>query len=324
MREDGALVLLLLRRERGGSPGDAPLGHDRAVARCRRRSAGAWLLCGVAYDRPAARVKRVRLRDGVIMDRMRTLTALTRAIVALALATAVLPGPVAAGRAPIVSGRSPLSGLVIALDPGHNGGNAAHAAEIAKPVWIGTMYKPCNKVGTSTVAGYPEHAFTFDVALRAKASLEHLGARVYLTRTTDTGVGPCIDVRGRFGEKVGAALTVSIHGDGAGASNRGFFVMRPGFVKGYTDDIVASSAVLSKAMRDGVAAAGLPIANYYATNGIITRTDLGTLNWSDVPVVEIELGNMKNATDAARMSSSGGRTQYANGIVFGIRRYLGR
>ena len=68
----------------------------------------------------------------------------------------------------------------------------------------------------------------------------------------------------------------------------------------------------------------MPIANYYATNGIKTRTDLGTLNCSDVPVVEIELGNMKNATDAARMSSRGGRTQYSNGIVYGIRRYLGR
>ena len=232
---------------------------------------------------------------------------------------------VAAARGlPIVVGRSPLAGFVIALDPGHNGGNAAHAALIAKKVWIGNMYKPCNKVGTSTVAGYPEHAFTFDVALRVKASLEHLGARVYMTRTTDTGYGPCIDVRGKFGEAVHANLTVSIHGDGAGSTNRGFFVMRPGYVKGYTDDIQASSAVLSKAMRDGLAATGLPIANYYATNGIITRVDLGTLNWSDVPVVEIELGNMKNATDAARMASGVGRTQYANGLVFGIRRYLGR
>ena len=69
---------------------------------------------------------------------------------------------------------------------------------------------------------------------------------------------------------------------------------------------------------------GAGVANYYATNGLKTRTDLGTLNCSDVPVVEIELGNMKNAGDAARMSSRQGRTQYANGIVFGIRRYVGR
>jgi N-acetylmuramoyl-L-alanine amidase len=77
-------------------------------------------------------------------------------------------------------------------------------------------------------------------------------------------------------------------------------------------------------MRDGLQDAGLPVANYYATNGLVTRTNLGTLNWSDVPIVMIELGNMKNASDAGRMTSKSGRTQYANGIVFGIRAFLGR
>jgi N-acetylmuramoyl-L-alanine amidase len=227
---------------------------------------------------------------------------------------------------PIVVGLplGPLAGIVIAIDPGHNGGNASHASEIATPVWIGTMWKPCNKVGTSTPAGYAEHAFNFDVARRVEASLKAFGATVFMTRTTDTGVGPCIDVRGGFGEAVGARLTVSIHADGAASSNHGFFVMKPGVVTGWTDDIAAESGVLAAAMRDGLVQGGLSIANYYAVNGLKTRTDLGTLNCSDVPVVELELGNMKNSGDAARMSTRQGRTQYANGIVFGIRRYLGR
>jgi N-acetylmuramoyl-L-alanine amidase len=245
------------------------------------------------------------------------------AVLALVVAA---PAVALAREPPIVVGLPPLplSGLVIALDPGHNGGNAAHASEIAEPVWIGTMWKPCNKVGTSTTAGYAEHAFTFDVAQRVKGSLEYFGATVFLTRTTDTGVGPCIDVRGRFGESVGADVTVSIHADGATASSHGFFVMKPGYVAGWTDDIYTASGVLAVAMREGLKDAGLTIANYYATNGLKTRTDLGTLNWSDVPVVEIELGNMKNTTDATRMSTRKGRTQYANGIVSGIRRYFGR
>jgi N-acetylmuramoyl-L-alanine amidase len=234
-------------------------------------------------------------------------------------AAATRPPPTVVGLPPL-----PLSGVVIALDPGHNGGNASHASQIATPVWIGTAWKPCNKVGTSTAAGYAEHAFTFDVALRVKHTLEAFGATVRMTRTTDTGVGPCIDVRGRFGEAVGAQLTVSIHADGATSASHGFFVMKPGVVAGWTDDIAAESSVLAVAMREGLKDANLAVANYYATNGLKTRTDLGTLNWSDVPVVELELGNMKNAGDASRMSSRQGRTQYANGIVNGIRRYLGR
>jgi N-acetylmuramoyl-L-alanine amidase len=231
-----------------------------------------------------------------------------------AAATAVAPA----------ASSGPLAGIVIAIDPGHNGGNAAHASTIARRVWIGTMWKPCNKVGTATRAGYPEHRFNFLVAGRLRARLEALGATVRMTRTNDSGVGPCITVRGRFGAKVGAALEVSIHADGSALSHRGFFVMKPAVVKGWTDDIAARSAVLARAMRNGLASAGLPVANYYAKNGIVTRRDLGTLNCSDVPVVEIELGNMKNATDASRMTSSAGRDRYAAGLAAGIRAFLGR
>jgi N-acetylmuramoyl-L-alanine amidase len=246
----------------------------------------------------------------------------------VAVLTLALPSPLlAADRPPpTVVGLpvGPLGGVIIALDPGHNGGNAAHASEIAQPVWIGTAWKPCNKVGTSTTSGYSEHAFTFDVALRVKRGLETLGATVYLTRTTDTGVGPCINIRGQFGAKVHAVVEISIHADGAVSSAHGFFVMKPGLVAGWTDDIYSQSGVLAVAMREGLKQAGLSIANYYATNGLKTRTDLGTLNCSNVPVVEIEMGNMKNAGDASRMMTRSGRQVYANGVIFGIRRYLGR
>jgi len=77
-------------------------------------------------------------------------------------------------------------------------------------------------------------------------------------------------------------------------------------------------------MRAGLLDAGLSIGNYYATTGIKTRTDLGTLNWSDVPAVMVELGNMKNSGDAALMTTSTGRARYADGLVAGIRRFLGR
>ena len=218
----------------------------------------------------------------------------------------------------------PLSGVVIAIDPGHNGGNAGHSAYNNRLVFIGNRWKACNTVGTSTVSGYPEHRFDFEVALRVKSRLEALGATVYLTRTTDTGVGPCIDVRGKFGARVHAQLTLSIHGDGSSSSNHGFFVMKPGLVRGYTDDILARSAKLAIAIRTGLVGAGLTVANYYAKNGLVTRTDLGTLNMSDVPVVMVELGNMKNSGDATRMKLGSGRDRYAAGLVAGIRAFLGR
>lgn len=218
----------------------------------------------------------------------------------------------------------PLAGVTIALDPGHNGGNASHPDLISRRIWIGTAWKRCNSVGTHTLSGYSEHRFNFSVAGKVKARLEALGATVYMTRYSDTGVGPCIDVRGKLGAKVGARLLVSIHADGAPSADRGWFICRPGTITGWTDDIAAASLTLARAIRTGLRSTGLPQANYYTSTGIKTRTDLGTLNYSDVPAVLVELGNMRNATDAARMQASTGRDRYARGIVAGIRVYLGR
>ena len=223
-----------------------------------------------------------------------------------------------------VSATLPLSGVVIAIDPGHNGGNATHLSAINRLVFVGNGWKACNTVGTSTRTGYSEHAFNFAVALRLRSRLQALGATVYMTRTTDTGVGPCVDVRGKFGASVHAALEISIHGDGSSLSHYGFNVMKPGYVSGYTDDILTRSATLATAMRRGLVLNGLPVGNYYGVNGIVSRTDLGTLNMSNVPVVMVELGNMKNSGDAARMTSSTGRDRYAAGLAQGIRIYLGR
>jgi N-acetylmuramoyl-L-alanine amidase len=218
----------------------------------------------------------------------------------------------------------PLAGIVIEVDPGHNGGNSSHVSYINHLVWIGNRWKACDTVGTTTRSGWAEHRFNWLVANLVKSRLQALGATVVLSRPSDTGYGPCITTRAELGAKVHAALKVSIHADGAATSDHGFFVMRPGLVRGYTDDILASSYTLAKAVRSGLVKVGLRVANYYATNGIIARTDMGGLNMSDVPAVMVELGNMKNTGDAARMMSSTGRAQYANGLVAGIRLFLGR
>lgn len=242
----------------------------------------------------------------------------------LVLAASLLASLAAAPAPQPASAALPLAGIVIKIDPGHNGGNASHATYINRLVWIGNRWKTCDSVGTSTRSGWPEHRFNWLVAGLVKSRLQALGATVVLSRSSDTGYGPCITTRAALGAKVHARLKVSIHADGAPSYDHGFFVMRPGLVRGYTDDILASSYTLAKAVRAGLQRVGLRVANYYATNGIIARTDMGGLNLSDVPAVMVELGNMRNSGDATRMLSSAGRTQYANGLVAGIRLFLGR
>src|SRR5579875_2526342 len=112
------------------------------------------------------------------------------------------------------------AGRVVVLDPGHNGGNASHPEIINQLVPAGNgLTKPCNTTGTATNAGYPEHAFTWAVALRVRQLLEQQHITVIMTRPNDAGVGPCVNKRAAIGNAADAAAVVSIHGDGAAAGH---------------------------------------------------------------------------------------------------------
>ncbi|MCX6396622.1 MAG: N-acetylmuramoyl-L-alanine amidase [Propionibacteriales bacterium] len=260
------------------------------------------------------------------------------AFAAAGLLVALAPSLAASERQPAAAGARdeaapraaalPLTGIRIALDPGHQLGNHNFPTEINRPVPAGGFTKPCNTTGTATSSGYPESTFAFAVATGVKRRLEALGATVRMTRTSNSERlwGPCVNKRGAFGGSVGAVLEVSLHGDGSTrAGARGFHVIAPVSRAPWTDDIAVRSLRLAKALRYGLDQRNVPRSTYLAGGtGLVKRSDLGTLNLSDVPIAMIELGNMRNHQDAALMKSSDGRAVYASAVVLGIRTYLHR
>jgi N-acetylmuramoyl-L-alanine amidase len=218
----------------------------------------------------------------------------------------------------------PLAGRTVVIDPGHNGGNASNPAFINAMVPAGGFDKPCDTAGTQTDDGYPEYAFTLDVAGRAEALLKHLGARVILTRTSSDGVGPCVNVRAAVGNYAHADAAVSIHADGGPATGSGFHIIEPSLAPdGGNAAIIAPSARLAVDVRAAFAeATAEPFADYIAQHGLIARNDLGGLNLSRVPKVFIECANMRNAGDALRVKDPAWREKAAEGIAEGVARYL--
>ncbi len=217
-----------------------------------------------------------------------------------------------------------LAGRTIVLDPGHDGGNSGAGAVINRPVPAGGFDKECDTVGAETAAGYPEHAFTFDLAQRTAVILRARGARVVLTRGDDTGVGPCIDQRARTGNDLRAAAVVSIHADGGPVTGRGFHVIAPALSPDKANAaILAPSTRLAGALRPAFGAAtGLPLADYLGRDGMTIRSDLGGLNLSRVPKVFLECGNMRNPTDAAALVDPAWRARAATGIADGLTAFL--
>jgi N-acetylmuramoyl-L-alanine amidase len=221
----------------------------------------------------------------------------------------------------------PLHGLTIALDPGHQLGNHSYTRQTSRLVPAGGFKKACNTTGAATNSGVPEATVNFQLSLAVKHRLEALGARVRMTRNANSQRrwGPCVDARGRFGKRVGARLMVSLHADGGPSSGRGFHVIAPTRRVPWTTDIATASLRLAKILRGSLVRHGIPRADYVAGGtGLDVRSDLGTLNMSDVPVAMIEIGNLRNPVDARRITAAAGRARYADAVVRGIRTYLRR
>ena len=231
-------------------------------------------------------------------------------------------GPGGGAEPPPAAAGGPVAGApVVVLDPGHNGGNPAHRSEIARPVPDGRGgTKPCNTTGTATDAGYPEHAFNFDVAQRTERVLEAAGVRVVLTRPDDFGVGPCVDVRGTAGQRADAAAVVAIHADGAAPSGSGFHVA---LASPPLNPAQAGPArALGAALHDALRGAGFHESTYLGERGMSLRPDLAGLNLATRPAALVECANMRNPAEAAVVSSADGRQRYATALAAGIIAYL--
>lgn len=219
----------------------------------------------------------------------------------------------------------PLRGVTIALDPGHQLGNSNPKFRkfMAQKRFQGRKWKSCNTTGTATNSGYPESTFNWEVAQLLRAKLMALGADVPMTRTTNdrNHWGPCTWDRGTFGMRKKARLLLSIHADGAPRSGHGFHIITPALTKGWTDNIYREDRTLAEAMKRGMTSAGAKPSTYIK-GAISVRGDMMSLNFSQVPSVLVELGNMRNPEDAARMTSAQGREQYARWLLAGLRNYL--
>ncbi|WP_045843747.1 Rv3717 family N-acetylmuramoyl-L-alanine amidase [Mycobacterium lepromatosis] len=211
-----------------------------------------------------------------------------------------------------------IAGMVVFIDPGHNGSNDASIRRQVPTGRGGT--KDCQASGTSTNSGYPEHTFTWNTALQVRSALNDLGVWTTLSRGDDTGLGPCVDERANMANASHPNAAVSLHGDGGPASGRGFHVI---YSAPPLNPVQAGLSVqFARIMRDQLQASGIPPANYIGQGGLCGRSDMAGLNLAQYPSILVELGNMKNPADSAVMESSEGRQKYADAVVRGIRSFL--
>ena len=293
----------------------AEIGHHRlrdSLFAGRGQTGRITLAAVVARPRGKARVAVAAL-----------LAAVAAAAAGCGTASAYADPPAAVGtRAPAAAAPLPLAGKIVGIDPGHNGRNYTDPSYLDHQVWNGREQEDCDTTGTATDGGYTEALFNFRVAGYLRADLIGDGAQVVMTRTSNNGIGPCVNQRAAIINESHADVAVDIHADGAPSWGRGFTVLEP-VADGPNDRVIASSARLAADVRVAMlAGTAMPVSNYDGKDGTKLRDDLAGLNLTTVPKILIEAGNMKNPADAAMLTSAAFQQQVAAVLLRAIVMFL--
>ncbi|MGE5589235.1 MAG: N-acetylmuramoyl-L-alanine amidase family protein [Bacillota bacterium] len=198
-----------------------------------------------------------------------------------------------------VGGAGALAGLTIVVDPGHGG-------DIS---WNG---------GAVGVTGLLEKDVNLAMGLALRDALESLGARVVMTRTTDTPASfsgvpdeDPLDATTKIAAASGGDLFVSIHGNW-------WKDPTPNGIETYYYPGSAKGRAAAAALADSLArATGMPTRGPMANNYYV-------LHYHEVPATLLEIGYLSNPDDEALLRTKAFRAKVVEAIVSGIRNYFNR
>ena len=209
-----------------------------------------------------------------------------------------------------------VTGKTICIDAGHQryGDNAL---ELIGPG--SSTKKP--KVTSGTVGKYTHKAeseVNLETAKKLKSILISRGYKVVMVRESqDVNISNI--QRAEIANKSNADLAIRIHCDGSGNSAlHGYFILTPSSSNKFlSSSIVNSSLRLTKCLLPAIQ------KTTGATNrGISYRDDLTGTNWSKVPTVLVEMGEMSNKQEDYALSTPAYQEKMATGMANGIDNYF--
>lgn len=209
----------------------------------------------------------------------------------------------------------PLAGITIGLDPGHQQ-NADYGLEPIAPGSEKTKAR-CSSGTRGIVTRVYEYEVNLRVALKLKALLEENGAKVVITRTTNS-----VNISNReraellnLGE---VDLAIRLHCNGTDdTSVRGAFMLLPGreCTQFYNENVRAATAIIEQYCKT----TGLSMRK---RNGIAYSSEQTGFNWCERPIVCIEMGHLSNESEDLLLTNDAFQDKMADGIFKGILAYF--
>jgi len=204
---------------------------------------------------------------------------------------------------------------IICIDPGHQLEGDYTTEPIGPNSDIEKARVSNGTIGIDTKK--PEYKLTLEVSLKLKDRLEAEGFVVILTREVHD-VNISNSERAKIANMNDSDIFIRIHADQRGSSEyNGISVLCPSKENIYTTKIYNHSNQLAHTMLESL------LLETGATDmGISYRDDISGFNWSEVPVVLIEMGFMSNPIEDKKMSTEAYQNKLVEGMLKGILEYF--
>ncbi|WP_138262234.1 N-acetylmuramoyl-L-alanine amidase family protein [[Clostridium] hylemonae] len=208
-------------------------------------------------------------------------------------------------------------GITVAVDPGHQGPHVDMSAQEENAPGSGVMKQKATSGTTGSYTGLGEYELNLDVSLKVKERLEKLGYDVVMAREdNDTAVSN--KERAQMANEAGADVCVRIHANGSESpASEGALCLVMSQDNPYVGRLYGESSRLAEAVLSSYCE-----ATGFSNMGIQANDTMTGLNWSEIPVMILEMGFMTNEHDDTMMADDAFQEKMADGIVNGLEKYF--
>lgn len=213
---------------------------------------------------------------------------------------------------------TPGKGILVVIDPGHQGPNVDMSAMEPNAPDSSQMKQKATGGTVGKFTGIGEYQLNLDISLQLREALQEEGYDVILTREdNDTAISNA--ERATLANEAGADISVRIHANGSEDSGaNGALVLIGSAENAYVGDLYDDSHRLAECVLNNYCA-----ATGMQNLGIQTNDTMTGINWSQIPVVILEMGFMTNEQDDRNMQDRDYQQNMVAGIVDGINEYYG-
>lgn len=203
--------------------------------------------------------------------------------------------------------------FVVCIDPGHQAKGDGKPEPIAPGSGQTKARVSSGTAGVGTKKA--EYLVNLEASLILKELLSAKGYQVVMTReTNDVNISNA--ERAGVSNKSKADMTIRIHCDSISNSGKtGATILVPSKESKYTKNIYEASYRYASLLKDTLSQNGVKV------NGIFERNDMTGFNWSQVPVVILEMGFMSNWNEDQMLSNPNYQKKLMKAVVTSLDSY---